>query len=78
MRTLGVLEVEEYLLKERFDTKYLHQVSYLRDAYGVGVLQDVVGVCSSYCCLSGTTCVPVIVQYITTSLLLLSTSYNVS
>ena len=30
---LSVLEVEEYLLKERFDTKYLHQVSYLRDAY---------------------------------------------
>ena len=35
--------------------------------------QDVIGVCPSYCCLSGTTCVPVIVQYITTSLLLLST-----
>ena len=44
-RTLGVLQVEELLI-ERFDTKYLHQVSYLRDAYGVGVLQDVVGVCS--------------------------------
>ena len=73
-----MLEVEEYLLKERFDTKYLHQVSYLLDAYGVGALQDVVGVCSSHCCLSGTTCVSVIVQYITTSLLLLSTSYNVS
>ena len=29
--------------------KYLHQVSYLR-------LQDVIGVCLSYCCLSGTTC----------------------
>ena len=42
-----MLEVEEYLLKERFDTKYLHQVSYLGDAYGVGVLQDAVGVCSS-------------------------------
>ena len=39
-----MLQVEEYLLKERFDTKYLHRVSYLRDAYGVGVLQDVVGV----------------------------------
>ena len=78
MRTLGVLEVEEYLLMERFDTKYLHQVSYLRDEYGVGVLQGVVGVCSSYCCPSSTTCVPVIVQYITTSLILLSTSYNVS
>ena len=77
-RTLGVLAVEEYLLKERFDTKYLHQVSYLRDAYGIGILQDVVGVCSSYCGLSGTTCVPVIVQYITTSLLLLYTLYNVS
>ena len=34
--------------------------------------QDVIGVFQSYYCLSGTTCVPVIVQYITTSLLLLS------
>ena len=73
-----MLEIEEYLLKERLDTKYLHQVSYLLDAYGVGLLQDVVGVCSSYCCLSGTTCVPAIVKYITKSLLLLSSSYNVS
>ena len=40
--------------------------------------QDVIGVFPSYYCLSGTTCVPVIVQYITTSLLLLSTQYNVS
>ena len=30
-----MLEVEEYSLKERFDIKHLHQVSYLRDAYGV-------------------------------------------
>ena len=51
-----MLEVVEYSLKERFDMKYLHQVSYLR-------LQDVIGLCPSYCCLSGTTCVPVIVQY---------------
>ena len=43
-----MLEVVEYSLKERFDMKYLHQVSYLR-------LQDVIGVCLSYCCLSGTT-----------------------
>ena len=35
--------------------------------------QDVIGVFPSYYCLFGTTCVPVIVQYITTSLLLLST-----
>ena len=35
--------------------KYLHQVSYLR-------LQDEIGVCLSYCCLSGTTCV-LVVQY---------------
>ena len=63
-----MLEVVEYSLKERFDMKYLHQVSYLH-------LQDVIGVCLSYCCLSGTTCIPVIVQYITTSLLLLSTAY---
>ena len=28
----GVLEIEEYLFKERFDTKYFHQVSYLLDA----------------------------------------------
>ena len=30
-----MLEIEEYLLKERFDTKYFHQVSYLFDAYVV-------------------------------------------
>ena len=35
--------------------------------------QDVIGVFPSYYCLSGITCVPVIVQYISTSLLLLST-----
>ena len=35
MRTLGVLQVGEYSLKERFEMKYLHQVSYLRDTYGV-------------------------------------------
>ena len=51
-----MLEVVEYSLKERFDMKYLHQVSYLR-------LQDVIGVCPSYCCLSGTTCVLVIPIY---------------
>ena len=51
-----MLEFVEYSLKERFDMKYLHQVSYLRS-------QDVVGVCLSYCCLSGTTCVLVVVQY---------------
>ena len=73
-----MLAVDEYSLKEWFDMKYLHQVSYLRDAYGVVFLQDVVGVRSSYCCPSGTACMPVIVQYITTSLLLMSTSYNVS
>ena len=28
-RTLGVLEIEECLFKERFDMKYLHQVSYI-------------------------------------------------
>ena len=27
-----MLEIEEYLFKEQFDTKYLHQVSYLLDA----------------------------------------------
>ena len=68
---LGCLEVVEYSLKERFNIKYLHQVSYLP-------LQDVIGVCLSYCCLSGTTqggvrlsyyclsgttCVLVVVQY---------------
>ena len=68
-----MLEVVEYSLKERFNTKYVHQVSYLRDAYGIGVLLNIVGVLS-YCCLSGTTCVPpVIVQYVTTPLVLLST-----
>ena len=69
---------------------YLHQVSYLR-------LRDELGVCLliSYCCLSGTTCVLVVVQYtavylvqrvrilvivqnITTLLLLLCTWYTVS
>ena len=41
--------------------------------------QYVIGVFPSYYCLSGTTaCVPVNVQPITTSLLLLSTWYNVS
>ena len=55
---LGVLEVVEYSLKERFDIKYLHQVSYLR-------LQDVIGVCLSYYCLSSTRCVLVVVQYYT-------------
>ena len=70
---LGCLEVVECSLKERFSMKYLHQVSYLR-------LQDVIGVCLSYCYLSGTTpgiisafakcnwCVPII---------LLSIRYNV-
>ena len=53
---LGCLEVVEYSLKERFNMKYLHQVSYLR-------LQDVIGVCLSYYFLSGTTCVLVVVQY---------------
>ena len=27
-----MLEIEEYLFKERFDTKYLHQLSCLLDA----------------------------------------------
>ena len=53
---LGCLEVVEYSLKERFNMKYLHPVSYLR-------LQDVIGVCLSYYCLSGTTCVLAVVQY---------------
>ena len=35
MRTLGVLQVDEHSLKERFEMKHLHQVSYLRDTYGV-------------------------------------------
>ena len=34
----------------------LHQVSYLR-------LRDELGVCLSYCCLSSTTCVLVVIQY---------------
>ena len=33
MQTLGVLQVDEYSLKERFEMKYLHQVSYLCDTY---------------------------------------------
>ena len=43
----------------------LHQVSYLR-------LRDELGVCLSYGCLSNTTCVLVVIQYI-----LLSIWYNV-
>ena len=65
-----MLEVDEYSLKERFDMKYSHQVSYLRDAYGVDkhrvclvFCKIYFGVCPSYCCLSGTMCGPVIVQY---------------
>ena len=65
---------------------YLHQVSYLR-------LRGELGVYLSYCCLSGTTGVLVVVQYtavylvqgvylsvqnITTLLLLLCTWYTVS
>ena len=53
---LGCLEFIEYSLKERFNMKYLHTVSYL-------CLQDVIGVCQSYCCQSGTTCVLVVIQY---------------
>ena len=63
-----------------------HQVSYLRlqDVISVCPLYYLVlsiryNVCTCrspiYCCLSGTTRIPVIVQYITTSLLLLSTAY---
>ena len=68
LNTLGVLKIEEYLFKELFDTKYL---------LTPGIISAWC-VCSSYCFLSGTTCVLVIVQYITTSPLLLSTLYNIS
>ena len=81
---LGCLEVVEYSLKERFNMKYLHQVSHLRlqdtAVYPVPIIllsiRYNVCTCRSpiYCCLSGTTCTPLIVQYITTSLLLLSTT----
>ena len=40
-----MLEVDENSLKERFDMKYLHQVSYLRDTYGV----DKHHVCLVFC-----------------------------
>ena len=53
---LGCLGFVEYSLKERFNMKYLHQVSYLR-------LQDVIGVCLSFFCLSDTTCALVVIQY---------------
>ena len=59
-----MLEVVEHSLKEPFDMKYLHLVSYLR-------LQDVIGVCLPYCILSGITCVLVVVN------MLLSIRYNV-
>ena len=73
-----MLEVVEYSFKERFNMKYLHQVSYLRlqDVIGVCLiillsiryntryhLQDVIGACLSYYCLSGTMRVLVVVQY---------------
>ena len=41
-----MLEVDEYSLKERFDMRYLHQVSYLRDTYGVDKHHDV---CLMFC-----------------------------
>ena len=41
-----MLEVDQYSLKERFDMKYLHQVSYLRDTYGVHKHHDV---CLMFC-----------------------------
>ena len=44
------------ILVERAAWYDIHRVSYLRS-------QDVIGVCSSYCCLSGTTCVLLEVQY---------------
>ena len=48
-----MLEIEEHVFKERFDTKYLHQVSYPLDAcaHHTAVYQ-----------VSGTTCVPVIMR----------------
>ena len=48
---LGVLEVVEYSLKERFNMKYLHHVSYLVCVY------------HTINCISRTTCVLVVVQY---------------
>ena len=35
MRILGVLQVDVYSLNDRFEMKYLHQVSLLLDMYGV-------------------------------------------
>ena len=62
-----MLEIEEKLFfRERFDAKYLHQVSYLLDA------------CVHHTAVYPVQRVSVIVQYITTSPLLLSTSHNVS
>ena len=35
MRILGVLQVDVYSLNDRFEMKYVHQVSLLLDMYGV-------------------------------------------
>ena len=76
---LGCLEVVEYSLTERFNIKYLHQVSlsaFARCNWCVPIilLSTRYNVCTCripiYCYLSGTTRIPVIVQCITTSLLL--------
>ena len=63
---LGVPEIEEKLFfRERFDAKYLHQVSYLLDA------------CVHLTAVYPVQRVSVIIRYITTSPLLLSTSQRV-
>ena len=50
---------------------YLRQVPYLR-------LRDELGVCLSYCCLSGTTCVLVVVQYTAVYLVYILSSVRVN
>ena len=73
-----MLEIEKYLFKERFYTKYLHQVSYLFDAcaHHTAVVQYItIYITATAVYLTQLYCTLVIVQNITTSLLLLSTAY---
>ena len=71
--------VPSILLSIRYDTRY-HICVFARCNWCVPIILLSIryNVCTCrpiYCCLSGTTCIPVIVPYIITSLLLLSTVY---
>ena len=61
----GCARNRRFFFRERFDAKYLHRVSYLLDA------------CVHLTAVYPVQRVSIIIQYITTSPLLLSTSHNV-